>query len=121
MKGHSLHRRVRYAWQGWLAAARHEASFRMQLLGALFAIVALLVIRPSPVWVALIVVMIALVLAAELFNTALESALDGLHPESAEFVRLAKDCAAGAVLVLSCGAVLVFVLMLVDTFQLSLF
>jgi diacylglycerol kinase (ATP) len=58
--------------------------------------------------------MVTLVLAAELFNTALEHALDGLHPQQAEFVRLAKDCAAAAVLVLSLGAVVVFGLMLFD-------
>ncbi len=58
--------------------------------------------------------MICMVLAAELFNTALEHALDGLHPEQAPFVRVAKDCAAGAVLVLSACAALVFVLMLAE-------
>ena len=52
-------------------------------------------------------------LAAELVNTALEHTLDGLHAEHAEFVRIAKDCAAAAVLVLSATAAIVFVLMLV--------
>ena len=61
----------------------------------------------------LVAVMIGLVLAAELLNTALERALDGLHPEWADFVRMAKDCGAGAVLVLSATSVVVFVLMLV--------
>jgi hypothetical protein len=56
--------------------------------------------------------MIALVLAAELANTALEHLLDGLHPEQAEFVRIAKDCSAAAVLVFSTTSVAVFALML---------
>ena len=56
--------------------------------------------------------MVALVLAAELFNTALEHLVDGLHPEEAGFVRVAKDCAAAAVLVLSVAAVVVFLMML---------
>ena len=45
--------------------------------------------------------MIGAVLAAETFNTALEHALDRLHPEQDPAIGLAKDCAAGAVLVLS--------------------
>jgi len=71
-------------------------------------------LSPPLLWAALVAVMVTLVLAAELFNTALEHALDGLHPQQAEFVRLAKDCAAAAVLVLSLGAVVVFGLMLFD-------
>jgi diacylglycerol kinase (ATP) len=42
----------------------------------------------------------------------LEHALDGLHPQQAPFVRIAKDCAAAAVLVLSAASVVVFALML---------
>jgi undecaprenol kinase len=81
------------------------------------AVAALLVpfmlwLRPAAVWWALVALCAALVLAAELINTALERVLDGLHPERAEFVREAKDCAAGAVLVISLGSVLVFASML---------
>jgi diacylglycerol kinase (ATP) len=48
-----------------------------------------------------------LVLVAELINTALEATLDGLHPDQAPFVKLAKDCAAGAALVASMTAAVV--------------
>jgi len=115
MKGQSFFRRAGFALAGIQAAYRHEASFRTHLLGAAFALVSLILIRPSLVWCALVLVMVALVLAAELFNTALEFMLDGLHPAAAEFVRLAKDCAAAAVLLLSVCAVLVYLLMLVET------
>jgi diacylglycerol kinase (ATP) len=70
-------------------------------------------LHPAILWQALVVV-ISLVLAAELFNTALEQVLDGLHAEQAEFVRIAKDCAAGAVLVFGIASVIVFVLMVLD-------
>jgi diacylglycerol kinase (ATP) len=64
--------------------------------------------------VALFIAIIGLILAAELFNTALEHTLDGLHPEKANFVRLAKDCAAAAVMVLSFCSVIIFLLMLTE-------
>lgn len=60
--------------------------------------------------------MCGMVLAAELFNSALEAALDHLHPERHDAVRIAKDCAAGAVLVLSLTAAAVFAAFLADSF-----
>jgi diacylglycerol kinase (ATP) len=113
MKARGFGHRLRCALHGLRVAFALEASFRIQLLAALFAIGTLLWLRPPLVWVALVGVLIGIVLAAELLNTALERALDGLYPGEAEFVRIAKDCAAGAVLVLSATAVVVFVVMLV--------
>lgn len=115
MKGQSIGRRIAFAGQGIVAAIRHESSFRTQLLAALLTLLVTSWLSPALHWWALIVVMIVAVLAAELLNTALEHTLDGLHPEPAAFVRIAKDCAAAAVLVLSLGALVVFLLMLKDT------
>ncbi len=114
MKGFPLWQRFSFALAGVAHAARCERSFRTQLLAASFAFVAILWLQPPLLWAALLVVIAALVLALELINTALEELLDGLHPERAEFVRRAKNCAAGAVLMMSLGSVLVFALMLLD-------
>ncbi|HTT36430.1 MAG TPA: diacylglycerol kinase [Burkholderiales bacterium] len=114
MKSHGLADGLRYALAGLREAYSSERNFRVQLLAAAFAVVTVLWLQPPLIWAALIGVMIGLVLAAELVNSALERTLDGLHPERAEFVRIAKDCAAAAVLVLSVTSVVVFVLMLAD-------
>jgi diacylglycerol kinase len=114
MKNRPFWQRSLFAWSGLREAFRRESSFRTQCVAAVLTIAAAIILQPAMLWLALLVVMIVLVLAAELFNTALESALDGLHPDQAEFVRIAKDCAAGAVLLLSFGAVIVFLLMLGD-------
>lgn len=114
MKGLSLWRRFSFALAGVVHALRHERSFQTELFAAFLVLVVLLWLRPPLLWAALLIAMVVLVLAVELINTALEALLDGLHPERAEFVRRAKDCAAGAVLILSLGSVLVFVLMLFD-------
>ena len=114
MKGHGFRDGLRWALAGLREAFSSERSFRIQLLAAAVAIVTVLWLQPPLLWTALVAIMIGLVLSAELVNSALERALDGLHPERAEFVRIAKDCTAGAVLVLSVTAVVVFVLMLAD-------
>ena len=114
MKGHSLQQRCRYACQGLASAFRHEASFRTEVVFGVAALLFTLWLRPSWLWAALVVIMIAAVLAAELFNTALEHLLDGLHPGEAEFVRIAKDCAAAAVMVFSVASLAVFLMMVFD-------
>jgi diacylglycerol kinase (ATP) len=119
MKGRGLQERFGFAFAGLREAFARELTFRIQLASAAGAITVALALRAPPVWIALVVVMIGLVLAAELFNTALEQALDGLHPAQAPFVRIAKDCAAAAVLVLSTASVVVFALMLWHTGLLS--
>ncbi len=111
MKGRHLIARFGFAWAGLRYACRHERSFRTHLLALVFVALAIVWLRPPLIWQALLWVMVALVLAAELINSALEATLDALHPEQAEFVRHAKDCAAAAVLVLSIAALLVFALM----------
>ena len=116
MKGKDFMSRLGFALSGLSAAFRSEPSFRFQVLAVCAAIITALWLRPSAVWLALLVVMSALVLAAELVNTALEHALDGLHPEQANFVRIAKDCAAASVLVLSLAAVAVYLLMLFEIY-----
>lgn len=112
MKGQGFIHRSRFAMSGLFAAVRHEASFRTQLVFGVLVISAVVWLAPPPIWAALVVVMVALVLSAELFNTALEHLADGLHPDISPFIKITKDCAAAAVLVLSLAAVAVFALML---------
>ncbi|MEY2633505.1 MAG: hypothetical protein RIR00_2159 [Pseudomonadota bacterium] len=112
MKNQPFVRRLGFALAGWRLAFVGESSFRSQCLAAVLALAFTVWLRPAPLWWALVGMSIALVLGAELFNTALEHLADGLHPGQAEFVRYAKDCAAGAVLVFSASSLLVFALML---------
>lgn len=110
MKNQDFTRRVSFAWAGIRSALRSERSLRTQMMFAVAVIPALLILRPALIWWALVGIMVALVLAAELINTALENLADHLHPEQHPRIKVVKDCAAGAVLVLSIGALWVGVL-----------
>jgi len=112
MKNRKLSERFGFAWAGILAAWKSEQSFRIQTGFAAALLMALLLLRPALLWWALCFIMAVLVLAAELFNTALETLIDHLHPEVHPAIRTAKDCAAGAVLLLSFGALAVGIAML---------
>jgi undecaprenol kinase len=109
MKGQSFGKRLRFAIDGFYLAFCREHSFRIQLLAGAGVLVALLLMRPSPVWWAIGALTVGLVLVAELFNTALEVLADHLHPEQHPEIRAVKDIAAAAVLVSSVIALLVAV------------
>ena len=60
-------------------------------------------------WIVLGVIFLVLlasaaVVAAELFNTAIEHLADLLHPQQSPAIRLVKDCAAAGVLIAVLGA-----------------
>ena len=116
MKNQPFHRRLRFAAHGILAAWRYENSFRTQSCAALCVLAVLIWRRPAPMWWAFLLLSCGMVLAAEMFNSALEAALDRLHPEQHGSIKVAKDCAAGAVLLLSLTAAGVFVTFVIATF-----
>ncbi len=114
MKNRNFVERLGFAWAGLAAAWRRERSFRTHLVFAGLAALALLILRPAPVWWALVAVVIALVLALELVNSAIEAVIDLLHPERHEEIRAAKDMVAGAVLLISLAALVVALMLVVE-------
>ncbi len=115
MKSRPFNERLGFALSGIATAFRSEASFRVQIAIAVLVIASLFAIRPPAIWWAIIILTVSLVLAAELFNTALERMLDHLHPERHPAIRIAKDCSAAAVLVLSFAAIWVYLAMLIGS------
>lgn len=112
MKNLPFLHRFQHAVLGVAAAFRNESNFRIQLALGVLALAITLALSPPLIWTAVVVIMIGAVLAAELINTALEHALDAVHPDTSPLVKIAKDCSAAAVLLLSITAATVFVLMI---------
>jgi undecaprenol kinase len=106
-KNQSFLRRLRFALAGLGHAVRAERSLKIQVGAFVAAVVAMLILQPGPFWWALVMLASAGVLAAELFNTAIEHLADHLHPEVHPHIRIVKDCAAAAVLVAVLGALAV--------------
>jgi undecaprenol kinase len=104
-KNRAFYARLQYALAGFAIAMRTERSLRTQFVILLAGVGVLLYVRPAPLWWALFILASAGVLAAELFNTALERLADHLHPELHDEIRVVKDCAAAAVLIMALGAV----------------
>lgn len=112
MKNRNFQKRLNFALQGLRVAWRSEKSLRTQVWIGSAAVLFLLILQPALFWWAIVALTIALVLAAELFNTALEHLADHLHPDEHPRIKIVKDCAAAGVLVLSLSAVVIGLLAL---------
>ena len=103
---------VRHALEGCWRLLRSERNARVHaaFTFAVFAICGWLRLPPRD-W-AVIVLTIALVWAAEAFNTALEALTDLIHPEQHELAKIAKDVSAAGVLIVAATSVLVGLLVI---------
>ncbi|MGH7727606.1 MAG: diacylglycerol kinase [Vulcanimicrobiaceae bacterium] len=96
-----------YAFSGLVYAARTQPNMRIHLAAGALALAASLFLRLGRAYVALIVIAIVLVIGAELVNTAVEAIVDLLTVAHHPLAKVAKDAAAGAVMVVSLGAAIV--------------
>jgi diacylglycerol kinase (ATP) len=96
----------RYAWAGVTYAFVTQRNFRIHVFVGFLAIALSIYLKLSVVEMAIIGLTIGAVLAMELLNTALESVVDLTVKQTYhELAKIAKDCAAAAVLVSSLAAV----------------
>ena len=111
-RGHGVGASLRDAWRGIISGLLRERNLRLHVLALTGAVVIGILIGLSPLeWVVLLAVS-ALVLGFELVNSAIEVLLDLIEPGQNELVALAKDMAAGAVLVSALLALSFFVLVM---------
>ena len=94
-----------------------QRNMRIHLTFAVIAIVACALLRCTVAEWAIVLVLIGLVIAAELFNTAIEATVDLASPDIHPLAKRAKDIAAGAVLVLAITAVIVGLIIYIGAFM----
>lgn len=103
----------KYAWCGINYAFQTQRNFRIHVSLGTLAICLGVFLHLSPGELAAIVLTSGLVLVMELINTAIESVVDlAVKQTYHELAKVAKDCAAGAVLVSAIAAVLVAAVLL---------
>ncbi|APB70442.1 diacylglycerol kinase [Paenibacillus peoriae] len=97
----------RYAAEGVMYALRTQVNMRIHVAVALLVIVAGLTLHISRLDWLFVCVAIAIVIVAELFNTAVEATVDLISPDIHPLAKAAKDTAAGAVLLAAVFAVII--------------
>jgi diacylglycerol kinase (ATP) len=107
VREHGVFRAFHYAFEGIIYATRTQINMRMHFIAAAFVLAATLYLHLGRPYVIAIVIMVAVVLAFELMNTAIESVVDLMTLAHHPLAKIAKDTAAGAVLVVAFAAVIV--------------
>jgi diacylglycerol kinase (ATP) len=98
----------KYAWAGLSYAFITQRNFRIHTIIGTLAVSLGVFLHLSAVEIAVISLTSGLVMALELLNTAIESVVDLTVKQSYhELAKIAKDCAAGAVLISAIASVLV--------------
>src|SRR5512136_2867755 len=95
-----------FAFAGVGYALRTQVNLRIHLFAAICVVIAGLWLHVSTIEWAILTMTIMIVMSTELFNTALEATLDRVSSEQHALAKVAKDTAAGAVLVSAIGAVI---------------
>ncbi|MBF0506935.1 MAG: diacylglycerol kinase [Nitrospirae bacterium] len=106
-----------FAIEGILYAARTQRHLRYHLYTAAFVLLLSYVLGLTRTDFLIIAIAVILVLIAEMINTAIEYVVDLLSPELNESARIAKDVAAGAVLITAFGAAVIGYIILFPYFS----
>lgn len=103
----SFAKALRRAWDGLSHALKTQPNFQIQLLIAFFTIAAALIFKLNSRDFSIIIFATVFVLSAEMINTAFESFTNLVGSQWHRQAKIAKDVAAGMVLIVSLSAVLV--------------
>lgn len=95
-----------YSWDGIKYAFKYEQSMFIHVLVTLLVVICGIIFKLNFHEWLLCIVLIGLVIATELINTAIEAVVDLACPEIHPLAKTAKDTAAAAVLVFAITAVL---------------
>jgi len=96
-----------YALQGIKHAVKHDQNLRIHFAVAVLVVIASIIFRVNPFEMGILGIMILLVLAAEMINTAIEEMTDLITNEHRKEAKTAKDVSAGMVLLIAIGSVVV--------------
>ena len=114
-KDQALPHRFRNGLAGLVQGWTRERSLRTQLVLSVVAVLVLVAIGARLEWLLAVIALLALALAAELVNAAVEAMRDRLHPDHHAEIGAAKDMSSAAVLVVNFAAGAAFVVAVAET------
>ena len=103
-----------YAIEGTIEAIRNEKHMKVHVLLAALIMIAAILTNASKVEIMILSLTIAFVMITELINTSVEAIVDLISPQRHVLAKLAKDVAAGAVLISAINAICVAHLIFYD-------
>ncbi len=120
-KSQSFLNTFRNARKGMRLSLKSERNIRIHFAAAVLALISAYCFHFSTVKFCIILFAIGSVISAEMMNSAIEFALDSIyHNRYSRMVGMAKDIAAGAVMLVTIIAVMVGVLLFAPPFAMLL-
>ena len=98
-KKNPLYKSFGYAFEGIFAGIRGERNMKIHCFAAVCVVVAGVLFHISVTEWCICLVLFGLILSLELVNTAIEAVVDLVTEDKKPLAKLAKDTAAGAVLI----------------------
>lgn len=96
-----------YAWKGVRCCIGREQNLSFHLIAMILTVIAGFILDITRMEWIMVILCIGVVIAAELFNTAIEKLVDLVSPERHPIAGQVKDIAAGAVLVCAVAAAII--------------
>lgn len=109
----------KYALCGILTCIRRERNFRVHIVAAAAVFVFSYIYGIDKTQFLALALTVFFVMAAEMINTAIEAAVDLISPQKSRLAKIAKDTAAGAVLLSAICAVIIAAVMFSDLQKLA--
>ena len=107
LKNKCLINSFKYAFMGIKSAIKSERNMKIHVLATLIVIALGFILGLEPLEWVVCIFSIVIVIGGEMLNTAIEAIVDLVSPNINPLAKKAKDIAAGAVLVLAIGALVV--------------
>lgn len=103
----SLLKSFGYALEGFLHTLRQNRNLRIHLVVALAVVILSIFFRINKYEMSTLGVVILLVISSEMINTSIEEVVNLITNEHRREAKIAKDVAAGMVLVVAIGSVII--------------
>lgn len=97
----------KYAIEGIWTSFKTERNMKIHMFIMILVIIAGIILKINKSEWIICIILFAIVIGSELFNTSIETIVDMVMPEKNEKAKIAKDVSAGAVLVVAIGATIV--------------
>lgn len=97
MRKPPIHKSISNAFRGLFFMLTSERNFQLEVLALLINIFLIFYLKLSTIDTILILIVCFMVLASEIFNTAIEKLCDMIQPEFDKRIGFIKDISAGAV------------------------
>jgi len=96
----------KFSFEGIKYAVYNEVNIFVMIIMAIIAIVLGIMLKISYVECLVVVLLIGVILSLELVNTSVEAVVDLVTSDKKPLAKVAKDCASGAVSIMSVVAVI---------------